>query len=45
MSTRYRGHLIIAGAEIGWNIPSLNLVAMNLFCAIAAIDLVEGGQL
>lgn len=42
MSTRYRGHRIVAGAEIGWLIPDLNLIAMNLAAAIAAINLAEG---
>ena len=42
MRTRYRGHPVIAGAEIGWRVPDLNLAAMNLECACRAIDQVEG---
>lgn len=44
MSTRYRGHRIIAGDEIGWRIPSLGLAAMNLAAAVEAIDRAEGGR-
>ena len=42
MSTRYRGHWIVAGAEIGWHVPSLNIVAMNLISAVEAINMAEG---
>lgn len=44
MSTRYRGYRIIAGREIGWRIPSINVVAMNLSVAVKVIDFIEGGR-